>query len=162
MCGQPRLLREYAPCAALRDLSLDRARLFRELAPNKGFLLQSEDPASERNDEPDVAVISLGREHPFASTSQVAMAEPLIVEFESASPISHRFVHVIDVRSGKKVITVIEFSAPGKPDLRRRSHRLRKARREMEGSSNDAWIRVPGRRTDPPHRRGPGSVTSYL
>ena len=82
-------------------------------ARSEECILPEEESGGERNYRADVAVVSVGREHPISPGAGAAVvAEPLIVEFEAASPLFHRFVQIIDITSGNKVITVIEVLSP--------------------------------------------------
>jgi hypothetical protein len=82
-------------------------------ARSEESILLEEESGTEKNYRADVAIVSVGQKHslpPLAGS--VAVAEPLIVEFESASPLFHRFVQIIDVTSGNKVVSVIEVLSP--------------------------------------------------
>ena len=61
---------------------------------------------------PDVRVFEWGAPGlPVEPAGGVAVAEPLVVSIE-AEPVVQRFVQIIDVASGGRVVTVIEFLSP--------------------------------------------------
>jgi len=61
---------------------------------------------------PDVRVFERGVPgRPVEPAAGVALAEPLVVSIE-VEPVVERFVQIIDVASGGRVITVIEFLSP--------------------------------------------------
>ena len=64
----------------------------------------------ERSMYPDIRVVERGLERPGPTALHqggVALAEPLVVHIED-EPVTQGFVEIIDVGSGKRVITVIE------------------------------------------------------
>jgi len=63
----------------------------------------------ERSMYPDVRVVERGRGQTAAATAQsaAAVAEPLLIHVED-EPISQGYIEIIDVGSGKRVVTVIE------------------------------------------------------
>jgi hypothetical protein len=68
---------------------------------------------SDRSFYPDVRVVER-RQHTntaVAALSDVELAEPVIVKFRD-EPITERFIEIRDAKSGKCVITVIEFINP--------------------------------------------------
>jgi hypothetical protein len=79
-----------------------------------------EDPASgdSRRIGPDVRVVEFGRTVEYGaseSTAQraggIALTEPIVLTAES-EPIVQRFLEIIDVSTGGRVVTVIEFVSP--------------------------------------------------
>jgi hypothetical protein len=82
-------------------------------ARSEESILLEEESGTEKRYRADVAIVSKGRQHPVANgAGAVAVAEPFIVQFESTNPAFHRFVQIIDVTSGNKVVTVIEVLSP--------------------------------------------------
>ncbi len=67
-----------------------------------------------RNIIPDVRVVERGRpkERDVATGNGIAVAEPLVVHFEESDPIRQGFIEIIDIKSGRRVVTVIEVLSP--------------------------------------------------
>lgn len=67
-----------------------------------------------RNIIPDVRVVE--RPHPQGPRRRagngIAVAEPLVIVLESSEPIRQGFIEIIDLKSGRKVVTVIEVLSP--------------------------------------------------
>jgi hypothetical protein len=63
--------------------------------------------------DPDVRVVEYTskRGHGARPTAGVAVADPLLVEVET-EPATETFLEIIDLESGNKVVTVIEFLSP--------------------------------------------------
>jgi hypothetical protein len=63
---------------------------------------------------PDVRVVEHGRrEQPgLRASSGVAVAEPLVVRVEQDEPMREGFIEIIDLKSGRRVVTVIEILSP--------------------------------------------------
>ncbi len=63
---------------------------------------------------PDVRVIERGqREAPVLRASNgIAVAEPLVVHIEQDEPVHQCFIEIIDLNSGRRVVTVIEIISP--------------------------------------------------
>jgi hypothetical protein len=63
---------------------------------------------------PDVRVIEHGRrEQPgLTASSGVAVAEPLVLCVEEDEPIRQGFIEILDLKSGRRVVTVIEILSP--------------------------------------------------
>jgi hypothetical protein len=63
---------------------------------------------------PDVKVVERGRrEEPVLRASNgVAVAEPLVVQVEQDEPVQQGFIEIIDLKSGRRVVTVIEIISP--------------------------------------------------
>jgi hypothetical protein len=68
----------------------------------------------EREFVPDVRVVERRpQQHPHLRTSNgVALAEPLIVHIEQDEPVRQGFIQILDVKSGRRVVTVIEILSP--------------------------------------------------
>jgi hypothetical protein len=66
-----------------------------------------------RNFYPDVFVVERQKRKGSRLTSQgeVALAEPVIVRLPN-EPVTETFIEILDAKSGKKVITTIEFISP--------------------------------------------------
>jgi hypothetical protein len=75
------------------------------------YLEKEDEP--ERSLFPDVRGLEHGRPStgPVAVQDDVELAEPLIVRFLN-EPITETFVKILDARTGKEVISVIEFISP--------------------------------------------------
>ena len=67
-----------------------------------------------RNIVPDVRVIERGQRHdtPLRAGNGVALAEPLVVHMEQDEPVRQGFIEIIDIKSGRRVVTVIELLSP--------------------------------------------------
>jgi Protein of unknown function (DUF4058) len=63
---------------------------------------------------PDVRVVERGRRaEPGARASNgIALADPLIIRFDQDEPIRQGFIEIIDIKSGRRVVTVIEILSP--------------------------------------------------
>ncbi len=63
---------------------------------------------------PDVRVIERGRRHdtPLRAGNGVALAEPLVVHMDQDEPVRQGFIEIIDIKSGRRVVTVIEILSP--------------------------------------------------
>ena len=63
----------------------------------------------DRNVYPDIRVVERGRGPSAAATAMtdVAVLEPVILQLED-EPMTETFIEIIDVGSGKRVVTVIE------------------------------------------------------
>jgi hypothetical protein len=63
---------------------------------------------------PDVRVVERGRreEPALRATNGVAVAEPLVVQIVQDEPVRQGFIEIIDIRSGRRVVTVIEVLGP--------------------------------------------------
>lgn len=73
-----------------------------------------EDPASgdSRRIGPDVRIVEYGAsESTVQPTGGIALAEPIVLTAES-EPVTQRFLEIIDVSTGGRVVTVIEFVSP--------------------------------------------------
>jgi hypothetical protein len=68
----------------------------------------------DRKIVPDVRVVERGRpSHPrLRAGNGIATAEPLIVHMERDEPVRQGFIEIIDIKSGRRVITVIEILSP--------------------------------------------------
>jgi hypothetical protein len=67
-----------------------------------------------RNIVPDVRVVERGRpqERGAGTGNGVAVAEPLVVHLDQSEPIRQGFIEIIDIKSGRRVVTVIEVLSP--------------------------------------------------
>src|SRR5690349_10750899 len=63
---------------------------------------------------PDVRVVERGRaERPaLRSSNGIAVAEPLIVQLAENEPVRQGFIEIIDIKAGRRVVTVIEILSP--------------------------------------------------
>jgi Protein of unknown function (DUF4058) len=63
---------------------------------------------------PDVRVVERGlRENPSLRASNgIAVAQPLVVSMEQREPVRQGFIEIIDIKSGRHVVTVIEILSP--------------------------------------------------
>jgi hypothetical protein len=67
-----------------------------------------------RNIFPDVRVVEHGRPRepmPTAGTG-ITLAEPLIIHLDESEPVHQGYIEIIDLKSGRKVVTVIEVLSP--------------------------------------------------
>ncbi len=76
------------------------------------FVEPSDGPS--RKIVPDVRIVERGRrEEPLIrATSGVAVAEPLVIHIEQDEPVREGFIEIIDLKSGRRVVTVIEVLSP--------------------------------------------------
>ena len=67
-----------------------------------------------RNIVPDVRVVERGRptEQAIWAGNGIAVAEPLVVHLEQDEPVRQGFIEIIDIKSGRRVVTVIEVLSP--------------------------------------------------
>ena len=67
-----------------------------------------------RNIIPDVRVVERGRREETAlrASNGIALAEPLVVHLDQDEPIRQGFIEIIDIKSGRRVVTVIEILNP--------------------------------------------------
>jgi len=68
-----------------------------------------------RNIVPDVRIIERGRRQDpalRAGSGGIALAEPLVVHMEQDEPVRQGFIEIIDIKSGRRVVTVIEILTP--------------------------------------------------
>lgn len=67
-----------------------------------------------RNIVPDVRVVERGRrDHPgLRASNGIALAGPLIIRLDQNEPIRQGFIEIIDIKSGRRVVTVIEILSP--------------------------------------------------
>jgi len=67
-----------------------------------------------RNIIPDVRVVEHGRreEPTIRASNGLAVAEPLVVHMEQDEPVRQGFIEIIDLKSGRRVVTVIEILSP--------------------------------------------------
>jgi hypothetical protein len=67
-----------------------------------------------RNIIPDVRVVERGRpqEGTLETGNGIAVAEPLVVHLEQDEPVRQGFIEIIDIKSGRRVVTVIEILSP--------------------------------------------------
>jgi hypothetical protein len=73
-----------------------------------------ESPTAERNMYPDVRVVERGRRlgrGPAAPAGGVAVAEPLRIRLPD-EPVTQGYIEILDVGSGRQVVTVIEILSP--------------------------------------------------
>ena len=67
-----------------------------------------------RNIVPDLRVVERGRpqERRAETGNGVAVAEPLVVHLEESEPVRQGFIEIIDIKSGRRVVTMIEVLSP--------------------------------------------------
>jgi hypothetical protein len=67
-----------------------------------------------RNIIPDVRVVERGRpqERIHDTSNGIAVAEPLVVHLEQDEPVRQGFIEIIDIKSGRRVVTVVEILSP--------------------------------------------------
>jgi hypothetical protein len=72
------------------------------------------DDGNGRRIVPDVRIIERGRRHdtPARVGNGIALAEPLVVHMEQDEPVRQGFIEIIDIKSGRRVVTVIEILSP--------------------------------------------------
>jgi hypothetical protein len=96
-----------------------RAAIQRELPGNlvarvdeRGFIEPSDGPS--RKIVSDVRVVERGTRPEPRQTAKngIALAEPLIINMDQDEPIRQGFIEIIDLGSGHRVVTVIEFLSP--------------------------------------------------
>ncbi len=72
------------------------------------------DEGKPRNIAPDVRVVERGRgsEHGAVAGNGVALAEPLVIHLDQDEPVRQGFIEILDIKSGRRVVTVIEILSP--------------------------------------------------
>ncbi|MGO9600927.1 MAG: DUF4058 family protein [Isosphaeraceae bacterium] len=67
-----------------------------------------------RNIVSDVRVVVRGRpsDRGIVAGNGVAVAEPLVIHLEESEPIRQGYIEIIDIKSGRRVVTVIEVLSP--------------------------------------------------
>ncbi len=67
-----------------------------------------------RNIVPDVRVVERGRRgsQGLRTGNGIAVAEPLVVHLEPDEPVRQGYIEIIDLKSGRRVVTVIEVLSP--------------------------------------------------
>lgn len=116
----------------------------------------------ERNVYPDIRVVERGRgpSSAVATAAEVAVLEPVILRLES-EPMTETFIEIIDVGSGRRVVTVIEIVSlanklPG--DGREKYHRKQEELRAGGVSLVEIdLLRAGQRRLGVPYHRVPVS-----
>jgi hypothetical protein len=80
-------------------------------AQERVYLEREDEP--DRSFYPDVLVVERPKRKGAAVSSRgdIALAEPVIINLRS-EPITERYIEILDARTGKRVITVIEFVSP--------------------------------------------------
>lgn len=121
----------------------------------------------ERSIYPDVRVVERGKEKaPFpAAESALAVAEPLVLHLDD-EPVTEGFIEILDVGSGKRVVTVIEVLSPSnKRAGEGQNLYLQKQRECKQGRVSRIEIDLlrAGRRVlaVPPQRIPPSHRTTY-
>src|SRR4051794_21166385 len=68
----------------------------------------------ERDVYPDLRVVERGRGQTTITTprGEVAVAQPLILHLTTIEPVTETFIEIIDIGSGRRVVTVIEVLSP--------------------------------------------------
>jgi hypothetical protein len=72
------------------------------------------DNGNPRNIVPDVRVVERGQRDGLGqrASNGLALAEPLIIRLNQDEPIRQGFIEIIDIKSGRRVVTVIEVLSP--------------------------------------------------
>jgi len=67
-----------------------------------------------RNIVPDVRVVDRGRpqERGAGTGNGIAVAKPLVDQLDQSEPLRQGFIEIIDIKSGRRVVTVIEVLSP--------------------------------------------------
>jgi hypothetical protein len=67
-----------------------------------------------RNIIPDVRVVERGRREGsgLRASNGIALAEPLVVHLDQDEPVHQGYIEIIDIKSGGRVVTVIEILSP--------------------------------------------------
>ena len=85
-----------------------------------------------RNIIPDVRVVERGAPGTSVRTSNgFAVAEPLVVHLEQYEPVRQGFIEIIDIKSGRRVVTVIEILSPSNKTRRSRQGPTSRNRRSL-------------------------------
>jgi hypothetical protein len=81
---------------------------------------------------PDIRVVERGRGAATATTSEPgpAVAEPLVI-YLSDEPVTERYIDIIDVGSGRRVVTVIEMLSPSNKTPGEGQELYRRKQREL-------------------------------
>jgi hypothetical protein len=80
---------------------------------NERVYVEPED-GKPRDIVPDVRVVERGRrdEPSLRPSNGIAVAEPLIIHLDQSEPVRQGFIEIIDIKSGRRVVTVIEVLSP--------------------------------------------------
>jgi Protein of unknown function (DUF4058) len=100
----------YARAALQKDLPTDLvARV------DERVFVESSD-GSGRNIVPDVRIVQRGHSgrRGLPAGNGIAVAEPLVIHLDQSEPIHQGFIEIIDIKSGRRVVTVIEVLSPSK------------------------------------------------
>lgn len=81
-------------------------------------LLEESEQTEDDDDRPreyrsDVAVVQIAPQPAEAAAgSTIATVEPVVIRRQPAPPLVHRFVQIIDITSGNRVVTAVEILSP--------------------------------------------------
>ncbi|MDX1945782.1 MAG: DUF4058 family protein [Pirellulaceae bacterium] len=101
-------------------IAFSRGQLNRQLKPplcaraEERVYVETDDESSRQERSPDVYIVEhdpQSQSAPTASLTEVAVVESIVIQLATTT-VKERFLEVIDVDSGEKVITVIEFLSP--------------------------------------------------
>jgi hypothetical protein len=124
---------------------------------------------NERSIYPDIHMVEHGRasESLPVSGTGLAVAEPLIIHFQN-DPVTEGFIEIIDLSSGKQVITVVEvlspsnkLRGPGRKLYRKKQQELIKGRVslvEIDLLRTGRWTLAVRRSCIPPSYRTPYQI----
>jgi len=101
------------PCLIVESSNQIQRQLGDDLIARIEERIVVENPVGRsRSFGPDVRVVEVGPSgEPAAASGAVALADPLVFDVE-AEPITERFIEIIDLTTGGRVVTVIEFVSP--------------------------------------------------
>ncbi len=118
----------------------------------------------ERSLSPDVRVVQRKRKTAGRGSAQAAsvIAEPLLISMED-EPVSESYLEIIDVSSGNRVVTVIEFLSPSNKTPGEGQDLYLKNQKEIRASTTSLVeidltrqgrrvLLLPPERIPPPHR----------
>ena len=80
---------------------------------NERVFVEPED-GKPRDIVPDVRVVERGTRNPVGlrPSNGIAVAEPLIIHLDQNEPTRQGFIEIIDIKTGRRVVTVIEILSP--------------------------------------------------
>ncbi len=123
----------------------------------------------ERSVYPDLRVIERGKKTDSTTAKATALsvhaAEPLILQVED-DPVTETFIEIIDIGSGRQVVTALELLSPANKRPGKDRKKFRKKQRELLGGKVSLveidLLRAGAHALSiPPHKIPPASRTPY-
>ena len=143
------------------QLQANLPRQFRVEVEERVFVAAIEEAG--RGVYPDVHVVDRGGSHqPTTATGDMAIAEPIVIELPD-EPITETYLEIVDVTSGNRVITAVEFLSPTNKMAGDGNDLYVRKQRDYRGGAvsqveidltqqGDRWLVLPMTRIPPKHR----------